>query len=63
MTDKNIIKKLAIERCRLHISHLCALEHLLKERDKSEACSFDYMHGLFENLNRDLALIESLTVE
>ncbi len=63
MTDKNIIKKLAVERCRLHVSHLFALQHLLRGAYQKEGEDPEYMHGLFENLNRDLALIESLIAE
>lgn len=63
MTGKDIIQKLAVERCKLHISHLCALQHLLAEADKDEEGASIHMNGLFENLNRDLALIESLIVE
>ena len=63
MTDKKIIKKLAVERCRLHISHLCALQHLLKGVDEGDSGVFEPMHDLFESLNRDLGVIEALIVE
>ena len=31
MVDKNIVHKLAVERCRVHVSHLCALMHMSGE--------------------------------
>ena len=60
MIDKAIIQKLALERCRVHVSHLYAMQHLL-----SESCESDdnHLNGLFENLNRDLSLIEELISE
>ena len=63
MTDKNIIKKLAVERCQLHVSHICALHHLSEERERDDEVDAQYLYGLFESLNRDLALIDRLIAE
>ena len=63
MTDKNIIKKLAVERCQLHVSHICALHHLSGEGDDESEVDAQYIYGLFESLNRDLALIDRLIAE
>ena len=63
MTRENIIQKLAIERCKLHISHLLALQHLLGGRGDDTEEGSEHLTGLFEHLNRDLELIENLIAD
>jgi len=63
MTEKNIIQKLAIERCRLNVSHLCALYFLTEQEVANGDDTTHYYHGLFETLNRDLSMIEDLLAE
>jgi hypothetical protein len=62
MVDKIIIQKLALERCKVHVSHLCAMQHLLQQGG-NDVADFNHLNGLFENLNRDLSLIENLIGE
>jgi len=61
--DKQIVHKLALERCRVHVSHLCALTHLSSEFAHDEGVIQYWFIGVFESLNRDLALMESISVE
>lgn len=62
MTSKELIQKLALERCRLNLSHICALNHLVGE-DVSEENSHDSVVVLIENLNKDFELIEGLIMQ
>ncbi len=52
MITKKILQQLAIERCRMHVSHITAIHHLQKG---------DIGVGdMVANLNNDLTLIENL---
>ena len=57
-----LLQKLALERCRLHVSQICAIVHLTNGPDsrcQRGQCSLpENLHGLFENLNRDLRILE-----
>lgn len=47
-----LLQKMALERCRLHVSHICAHHHLLAE---------DFVIGdVIERLNQEIDLIEKL---
>ena len=63
MVDKNIVHKLAVERCRVHVSHLCALMHMSGGYEDDMNYVRHSLNGVFENLNRELALIEEIEVE
>lgn len=63
MTDKKILHQLAIERCRLHVSHICALNHMMDEDDVAKEVSQSYLNGLIANLNQDFEFIENLIVK
>ena len=61
MENRVIVQKLAIERCRLSISHICALHHMAACEMGDEAAQT--LNGLLENLRKDLAVIEKLVSE
>jgi len=63
VVDKQFIQRLALERCRVNISHLCALTHLSSDFQGDSGFVRDSLNGVFENLNRDLGLIEDMNVE
>jgi len=63
MADQKIVQKLALERCRVHLSHICALTHLSGRLDEMGGNSSASLNGLFESLHRDLTIIEELIVE
>jgi len=63
VVNKQLVHKLALERCRVNISHLCALTHLSGEFEDDAVFVRDSLNGVFENLNRDIGLIESINVE
>ncbi len=61
MREREIVQRLALERCRMNISHLCALYVLTDDGDgQGDHKPSLYYHGLFESLNKDLELIEEL---
>lgn len=65
MTSKELAQKLALERCRMNLSQICALNHLVLLHDESFSAKAEgvSMDALIENLNRDFALIEGLLEE
>lgn len=55
MKDHNILHKMALERCRMTVSHLCAYHHLFTEEFAVES--------LIASLNKDIEFMERLVNE
>ena len=51
MKEAEVVKRLAVERCRVYVSHLSALLHL---RDNSD----EAYNQVIEHLSKDLNLLE-----
>ena len=56
--DKNFICKLALERCRVHVTHLHALTHLSFDENRGDDGVREGVCHLIEGLSRALALVE-----
>lgn len=63
MTEEKILQKLLIERCRMNVAHICALNHMGKERDIQVESAHNYLQGLIVDLNKDFEFIEDLIVD
>lgn len=62
MGSKELMQMLALERCRLNLSHICALNHL-SENEAGEEKMLSSVTCLVENLHKDFALMEGLLLE
>jgi len=63
MDDKDVIQKFAVERCRMHVAHLRALQHLLPQNCSHVGGEGRCVQGMLEAVLRDLALIDDLIGE